>query len=342
MTSRERMLKSLSFEPVDKAALEVYVTQVGLYEHGEKLRELFQPTIGDFGPIPDIPIPAPPPGTIDSEGQYLEYTTDGWGAEWVCNIFCGLGHPVKWPLENWSALDTYRLPPAVLSEYDWMYRNQTADTGRQYFKKGGWVSLLERLCALRPIEEIYMDLSEGGSEINKLADMIAERHAAGIELALQTDIDAIQFADDYGTQISMLVSPELFRSFFKPRYAELIKPIKAAGKKVLFHCCGYSLPIFEDLKEIGVDAIWPQLNVYGDLRKFADYCRSIELAVAIHPERSELMTNGTPDDIRRMMAQYADAFQPERGGSWLYLEIDTGFPFKNIETLASVVHEMRR
>lgn len=186
-----------------------------------------------------------------------------------------------------------------------------------------------------------MDLYDGVPEIHRLTDGIAARCRVEIDNLLAYGYDAVQFGDDFGTQAGMLVSPELFRTFFKPRYAELIKPIKAAGKKVLFHSCGYVLPILEDLKEIGVDGIWPQLNVYN-LEEFAPYCRSLGLAVAIHPERSNLLTRGTPEDVRRQMHRYAEIFRPWDGGSWFYLEIDNGFPYENIEAMVEVIRELRQ
>ena len=152
---------------------------------------------------------------------------------------------------------------------------------------------------------------------------------------------SVQFADDFGTQSNLLMSPEVFRRFIKPRFKELIAPVKAAGKKVMFHSCGQILPVIEDLKEIGVDALWPQINLY-DLKEFASYCRSINMAIAIHPERSELMTNGTPDMIKRKMNEYAEAFRPQDGGSWFYIEIDNGFPYENIEAAVEYIHELRK
>lgn len=340
MTPRERVLAALAFRPVDKPALECSFCGIGLYEHGEKLRELFRTIEGDFGPVPDDPIPAPPPETIDAAGRYREYRTDAWGVKWAHNIFCGLGHPAEYPLADWANLARYQLPPVLQGEYDWACRSMTEDSERRYFKKAGWVGLFERMHSLRPFEDVLMDIYDDGPEINHLADLLVERHKRGLAL-LKPDVDAVQMADDFGTQTAMMLSPAVFRRFFKPRYAELVSVIKAQNRKALFHCCGAAFPILEDLRDIGIDAVWPQINAYGDLKEFAAYCRSIGLAVAIHPERSSLMVRGTPDDIRRKLFEYADIFHPEEGGSWFYLEIDSGFPYENIEALVNAVRALR-
>jgi hypothetical protein len=344
MLPRERVINALEFKPVDKPALDCDISGVGLYEHGEKIRELFKSIGSDFNPISEAPIPQPPTDAVDQQGRYLEYRTDEWGVEWVYRIFGIQGHPSRRPLDDWANLKEYRLPPVAPArdnreEFDWICRD-LAEQRKTYFRRTGWVSLFEKMESLRRFEDILMDLYDDVPEIHELADRITRRSQQEIDNFLAYGFDAVQFGDDFGTQRGMMISPEIFRSFFKPRYAELMKPIKAAGKKVLFHSCGYIWPILEDLKEIGVDGIWPQLNAY-DLKELAARCRDLGLAVAIHPERSNLMTKGTPDEVRRTMYQYAEIFRPCDGGSWFYLEIDNGFPYENIEAMVRVVRELR-
>ena len=59
MTSRERVLNAMEFKPVDKVPLEYHASPAGLYEHGEKLRELFRSVEGDFEDYTGIDMPAP-------------------------------------------------------------------------------------------------------------------------------------------------------------------------------------------------------------------------------------------------------------------------------------------
>lgn len=111
MLPRERVLNMLEFKPVDKPALDCDISGVGLYEHGEKIRELFKSIGSDFNPISDAPIPHPPADAKDEDGNYLEYRTDEWGVETVYRIFGIQGHPSKRPLDDWANLKDYRVPP---------------------------------------------------------------------------------------------------------------------------------------------------------------------------------------------------------------------------------------
>jgi hypothetical protein len=139
----------------------------------------------------------------------------------------------------------------------------------------------------------------------------------------------------------LLVSPAVWRRFFRPRYRELIRPVKQAGKRVFFHSCGMVRGLLDDLAELGVDAIWPQVALFN-ARQLAQRCRSLGMAVAIHPDRSHLMTTGRPEQVRESVLRLADEFQIGQGGSWFYVEIDNGFPFGinwgqalNVDSLSS-------
>jgi uroporphyrinogen-III decarboxylase len=57
----------------------------------------------------------------------------------------------------------------------------------------------------------------------------------------------------------MLISPQFFREFFKPRYARLFSKWKAINPhvKIAFHSDGNIYPIIPDLIEIGLDILNP-------------------------------------------------------------------------------------
>jgi uroporphyrinogen decarboxylase len=72
-------------------------------------------------------------------------------------------------------------------------------------------------------------------------------------------VDALWIGDDFGTQDRMLISPKLFREFFKPRYAQLFSKWKTLNPrlKIAFHSDGYIMPIIPDLIEVGLDILNP-------------------------------------------------------------------------------------
>ena len=74
-------------------------------------------------------------------------------------------------------------------------------------------------------------------------------------------LDILYLADDFAGQQDMLLSPELWRRYLKPRYAALFALGRKYGKKVWFHSCGNILRVLPDLIEIGVD-VWETVQLH--------------------------------------------------------------------------------
>jgi hypothetical protein len=342
MLPRDRVHAALNYQKCDAAALEYHPSRRGLFEHGEKLRSLFAQVPGDFEDVLDTPIPVPDPSHFDAQGEYHELRKDEWGTVWEYRIFCMTGHPAEWPLEDIQRIHSFPFPPneyASAASFDAL-KARSAEIRRTRFHKAGWFGLFERMIGLRRFEDVLMDLAEDSEEINLLADRLVAYQAADIARLIEAGVDGIQFGDDYGTQQGLIMSPELWRRFFKPRLQTLIRPVQDAGVKVFFHTCGKSRELLDDFREIGVDAIWPQLSLY-DPPELAAHCRDLGLAVAIHIDRAHVMTKGTPEDVEAAVEYAAKVFRPQDGGSWFYVEIDNGFPFRNVEALVKSIGRYR-
>lgn len=242
MTSRERVEAALAFEPVDKAPLEYHPCGRGLYEHGEAFRRLLKAHPGDFEDFSDMPIPRPPAEACGPDGSYHEYKTDAWGVTWESRIFAMTGHPYRQPLADWRALEGFRCPPHALAEDAAFasYAKRIARVRETRYAKDGWFGFFERMHALRPFEDVLMDVYDNEREINRLADMLVEYELEELRLMCAAGVDAVQFGDDFGTARAMLFSPEVWRSFFKPRYRRLVQFAREQGKAVFFHTCGYA------------------------------------------------------------------------------------------------------
>jgi hypothetical protein len=303
-------------------------------EHGEKLRRLWIDDSDDFGPAGRFQIPAVDPGP--------RTWYDAWGVQWHEHAFGAGGLPIKRPLNNWQTWPEFRtptLPAASGAEFD-AERARASCYRQKYFLKSGWISLFELMHALRPFEEVLMDIAGGSPEIERLADRLTEHHLLYIDYLLARGVDAVQFGDDFGTQKELMLSPKMWRRFFQPRYEAMIRKIKGAGAKVFFHSCGSLGALLEDIAALGTDAIWPQLNTY-DVQRLARFCRSARLAIALHPDRGELMIRSSPEEVRRYVRSLAEIFEVDRGGAWFYVEVDRGFPFDNVVALTRTIAELR-
>jgi len=161
-----------------------------------------------------------------------------------------------------------------------------------------------------------------------------------VELAAAAGADGVSMGDDYGSERSLLMSPAMWRSFIKPRLKYIMEPAVRAGLDIHFHSCGYVWDILEDLKELGVCSIWPQIPAYN-MEALAEKCRSLQLAVAVHTDRANTMTFGTPQQVRDLVKREYDVFRMGEGGAWFYVEADNGFPYENIEALVRTIAQWR-
>ncbi|MFC1718572.1 uroporphyrinogen decarboxylase family protein, partial [Candidatus Poribacteria bacterium] len=341
---RERILAAMDFRPPDIIPLQIHPALGGLYEHGQKLVDLIRSCGHDFGDLNSLELPEPP-GTedFDPDGRYHAIKTDAWGTTWEYRIFGIWGHPIAWPLNDLNKLKNYTAPPvAPTSGSGFEAAKAAADTHRQeYFLLGNGDMLFERMRALRRFEYVLMDIADDTPEINRIADIILESDKAHVHRSLMLDVDGVAFGDDLGTQNSLMISPTAFRQFFKPRYRELFEPIFRANKHICFHSCGEISSVLEDLREVGVDSIWPQLSLY-DLPELAKRCGDLGISVQLHPDRGDLMQRGTPEEIHDYVCRLMDTFDTANGGSWLYIEIDPGFPYANVEALFDSAMELRK
>jgi len=62
---------------------------------------------------------------------------------------------------------------------------------------------------------------------------------------------------DYGYKSGLLMSPNNYRKYVLPWIKETCKIAHKGGVKVILHSCGDILPLFEDIINIGIDAIHP-------------------------------------------------------------------------------------
>jgi uroporphyrinogen-III decarboxylase len=159
-----------------------------------------------------------------------------------------------------------------------------------------------------------------------------------IEHLLGTGTDVLVLGDDWGTQTGLLISPASFRRIFKPRIRELIAHAKSGGARVLYHTCGAVYPLYMDLVECGINALWHQTGLY-DPESFAREAARNRTVLFLHPDRQYLIPRGTPEEIRRTIRWYREIHTRLGGGAVFYIEIENDAPFENVEALVEAVHE---
>lgn len=322
MTSRERVKRALRFESPDRIPRQLWILPSAYMKHGQDLVDLLQRYPVDINPRPPV---IPEMGPEYRKGTW----TDEWGSVWL-NLDDGIVGEVKQPvLAEWSALDSLKPPPVPAD------RNPAVEAVLEH-RPDAFTTLVagqifERLQYLRGTENLYMDLALQPPELCRLRDLVMEYLHEQVDRCLETPCDAIQFADDWGSQRSLLIQPQLWRDFFKPCYAELFGRIKAAGKFVFLHSDGYIVEIIEDLIEIGVDALNSQVWIMGAEELGKRFRGRITFWGEI--SRQTILPNGSPADVRAAAATMKEQLATPEGGLIAQSEVDRMTPLANIEAL---------
>jgi hypothetical protein len=328
MTSRERVLRTLEFRNPDRAPRDLWaLAGVGMLRRGEfeevlaKYPSDFAGPRGGYGPSPRMR------GTPAEIGEYV----DEWGCTWsVAEVgVCGeVKHP---PLADWSALDTWSPPWEMLDNADLSRVNAWCAETDLFVKAGTHVRPFERMQFLRGSENLFLDLAWQPAEFQRLCEMIHEFNVRDVSMWAQTDVDGIGFMDDWGAQQSLLISPDLWRSIFKPMYKDYCDIIRGAGKKVFFHSDGYIMDIYPDLIEVGVDAVNSQLFCM-DIEEIA---RRFKGKITFWGEisRQDILPFGTVEEVRNAVYRVRRALDDGRGGVIAQCEWGVRDPKENIEAV---------
>jgi len=111
---------------------------------------------------------------------------------------------------------------------------------------------------LRGMEQTLIDLITDEPAGLLLADRrfaVQEKMARRTLEAAGGRIDVLWLGEDLGTQMSPMISMDVFRRHFKPRYQRLVDAGKAFGARVMIHTCGSSSWAYDEFADMGVDAV---------------------------------------------------------------------------------------
>lgn len=205
-------------------------------------------------------------GYYQSGYQELESYRDEWGVEWRTVAYetrFGRGkytEPSGHPLGQDGSLDTYTPPDPHRPELYFDAERTLRDFQDEYWIVGVVpTTIFECAWALRGYERLLMDMASEPELANCILDIPFRYHLAVTQHLAQRGVDMIWLGDDVGGQTSMLMSPKMWRTYLKPRMAELIAALRAINPrvKIAYHTDGVVTPIIPELIEIGVDILNP-------------------------------------------------------------------------------------
>jgi uroporphyrinogen decarboxylase len=167
---------------------------------------------------------------------------------------------------------------------------------------------------LRSMEDLMTDMMTGDERAIVHLDRLTANSCERIMLASRAGVDIIQLGDDIGMQQTIMMSVDLWRTWLKPRLAEVIR----AGRKIkpdlviFYHSCGYVLPFLDDLIEIGIDILNP---VQPECMRFEDVLKQVGGRMSFWGTLGTQSTLpfGKPEDVKRVIYENLRRCGPQGG-----------------------------
>lgn len=321
-TPREVLKRTMTFDYPDRIPY-TWGTLPWADEHyPEEVRRLREEFPGDVECSPS-------PYRAGSRVRGSAYKAGTYVDEWGCifeNLMDGVIGEVKTPLvadlADWDSVeppyDTLPADPPTAYRMIAEARRSTDRMLRADCCPRPW----ERYQFLRGTENAMMDVAFDEPEFRRLLDKVHRFYLAEFEFWAKSDVDLLFFMDDWGSQNSLLISPESWRRIFKPLYRDYCEIARNYGKLVLMHSDGNILSIIPDLIEIGVNALNSQLFSM-DLDAVAEVARG-RIALWGEIDRQHILTDPDPEAGRQAVRAVADRFFEPSGGLIANLEFGPG------------------
>ena len=267
LSSRQRVAAAIRHEVTDRVPLDMWWTpetaaklkkHLNVSSHAE-LRDALGLDIvwiwAEYnGPIREYPAP----GTVTSYWGFVtrEVEYDGGSYQEFCH------HPLA-GVESVQQVDDHAWPGPDDYDYAALQRKiSEANAGGDKWVGVGESSIFERSWALVGMQEFLEDLLVRPDVATRIME-----HVNGfyIEQTLRTlracegRADMVYIADDIGTQLGMLLGPDVWREMIKPLQKAFNDAIRLEFPEIVFHyhSCGSIVPVIDDLIEIGVDILNP-------------------------------------------------------------------------------------
>jgi len=341
LTSKERVTRALNFDRPDRTPRDLWRLPAVEMTQKEELNNLLK------GIPMDIDTPEYKVGSSQRQkGQHRAVVrrsdgatlmprkgkyVDEWGSVWHV-AEDGLVGEVKEPvLDDLSKIAGFSPPWEYLETTDLSKVNRCCAETDNFMLSGICARPFERMQFVRGTEKLFIDLACQTKEIFKLRDMIHEYNLKHIKMWLETDVDGILMMDDWGAQNSLLISPVLWREFFKPLYSEYCDLAHEQGKYVFFHSDGWIEDLYDDFIEMKVNAINSQLfcmNIEGLAEKYKG-----KIAFWGEIDRQRILPFGNVQEVTKAVYRVRRALDDGTGGVIAQCEWGKNNRKQNIEAV---------
>ena len=214
------------------------------------------------------------------------------------------GHKVLEDSGEWR--ERVKAPNLIFSDAEWeeaVREAESVDRNELFLAPFLAPGIFERLHYLMGMEDALINFYEEPEEMKELIKYLTEWELQYAEtLCSRLHPDALFHHDDWGSQISTFISPDMFEEFLLDSYKEIYGYYKSHGVQlIVHHSDSYAATLVPFMIEMGVD-IWQGVmtenNITELIRKYGgqiSFMGGINSASVDHPgwTREEVKTQVT-------------------------------------------------
>lgn len=322
-----------------------------ILRYGDALADLFCQYPDDvyFGQFHDLFVgyqPPDRPNPVDPVAALTETTewTDEWGTVWKHSVDGVGASTVSNAIADWSELDRFlahQMPnPRAPGRSDGALPALKAHGDTRYFAGMSHFALFERQHNLRGIENTFADFHQYPEEVDRLLGALTEYYLELVRLWGQlSKVDAVFLTDDWGTQLSLMISPPMWRKFFAARYRRICEEAHRFGMHVVFHSCGNVTQIVGDLIDAGIDVLDPLQPEAMDLAHVArEYGGKVAFCGGVNDQQLAVVT---PQQVKDQVRRAIDTLGVPFGNAYVVAPSNMMGPdirLENLEALFEAAH----
>lgn len=358
MNHRERVLTALSHERPDRCPMQISFTPefARRLERDLRLRGLSAHNPHGGGNTYELERALDEDMLLTSVGWANSYYqaegsyTDEWGIDWSSVDYetrYGTGRYTeieRHPLADDEAIDRYHPPGPHRPElYAAAWETLQRYAGEFWIVGVTVCTIFETAWALRGLDRLLMDFGLNPELAEQILEIPYRYHLEAAKKLVELGVDMIWTGDDMGGQSAMVLSPEMWRRFFKPKMADFFAELKSInpGIKIAYHSDGYVEPIIPDLIEIGLDVLNPVQPASMDPAEVKrKYGRKLCFWGTIDEQRT--LPFGTPEEVRAEVLTRLDSVGRDGGliiGPTHHVQLDT--PLENFWALVDTIRGTR-
>lgn len=238
--------------------------------------------------------------------------------------------------ESIADIESYPWPDVKNCDFTKIYEQIDAFQDKMVFT-GLWSPFFHQVADFFGMENYFIKMYECPEVVEALTEKIVDYCVEANDIffkGLGDRADIMFFGNDFGTQLDLFLSPELFRKFVLPSLKRLIAVGKKYNKKVMLHSCGSIYRVIPDLIDSGVDIIHPiQAQATGmsakDLVQFKN-----DLSFIGGIDAQSFFVNASPAQIADEVNRVRELLGPSIVISPSHEEILPNVPAANILAMA--------